>query len=77
MRGGIKWSIVGHDRHSLPGTNWIIQPVFVDEMQSVAEGNGAPDVRSYIAQRFPDFALAAYADLCFLAEHVDEILAKQ
>ena len=39
--GGIKWSIVGHDRHSLPGTNWIIQPVFVDEMQSVAEGNGA------------------------------------
>ncbi|WP_147306239.1 hypothetical protein [Cupriavidus plantarum] len=75
--GGIKWSIVGHDRHSLPGTNWIIQPVFVDEMQSVAEGNGAPDVRSYIAQRFPDFALAAYADLCFLAEHVDEILAKQ
>ncbi|WP_109585622.1 hypothetical protein [Cupriavidus plantarum] len=75
--GAIQWGIAGHDRHSLPGTNWIIQPVFVDEMRSVAEANGTSDVRSYISQRFPDFALAAYADLCLLAEHVDEFLAKQ
>jgi hypothetical protein len=55
----------------LPGTNWVIQPAFIDQV--IYEGR-PQDRRRYIAEHHPDFAPVAYADLLGLAEHVRRAL---
>jgi hypothetical protein len=66
--GVIAWQMVGHQRISLPGTNWVTRPVFVEKTRAeIAEGS---DVGRYIADHYPDFAPIAYSDLLGLAEHV-------
>ncbi|MFP3558078.1 hypothetical protein SB861_46560 [Paraburkholderia sp. SIMBA_049] len=72
--GSIAWQMSGHSRISLPGRNWLIRPAFVNQM-AIEAGDGR-DVGRYIAERFPDFAPAAYADLLGLAKHVHNALSK-
>lgn len=64
--------MVEHQRVALPGTNWVIQPVFVDEIRSEIE---KVDVSRYIAEHYPGFAPIAYSDLLGLAEYVRNALS--
>jgi hypothetical protein len=72
--GKVKWSFIGHERLTLPGINWVVTPTFVDALKIEAVRTGSRDVDHYIEQHYPELALAAYADLLGLAEHVRAIL---
>lgn len=66
-KGTVTWHMFGHQRLTLPGTNWIIRPTFVEEVISEA---GGEDWGSYIVERYPGFAPIAYADLLGLTKYV-------
>ncbi|MNL42485.1 hypothetical protein D3C87_1649440 [compost metagenome] len=70
-RGVVAWKMVGYERLTLPGTNWVIQPAFVDQVISEARSQ---EPRRYIAEQYPEFASVAYADMLGLAEHVCKAL---
>jgi len=74
-KGDVEWHMFGHQRLTLPGTNWIIRPTFVDQLISKMKDDSPQDSGSYVAEHYPDFAPAAYADLLGLADHVRKILA--
>ncbi|WP_157640582.1 hypothetical protein [Burkholderia ubonensis] len=73
--GMVRWSINGHRRIALPGTNWVIRPVFVDQLAGEIDDSGYQGLRKHVAEHYPDFAPVAYADLLGLAEHVRRALA--
>ena len=72
--GRVAWQMSYHLRISLPGRNWLIRPTFVNQIAN--EVGDGQDVGRYIAERYSDFAPAAYADLLGLAEHVRGALVK-
>jgi hypothetical protein len=65
----------GHQRLTLSGTNWVIRPIFVDRLAAKMVDAERQNVENYIAERHPDFAPNAYADLLGLAEYVRKALA--
>jgi hypothetical protein len=75
-RGKVEWQMIGHPRISLPGTNWVIRPSLVDQIAAKLSDGTDLNVRDYIANHYPDFALVAYADLLGLVKHVREALQK-
>ena len=75
-QGAIAWHMSGHKRLTLPGTNWVIRPLFVEQVQAKIEAGQGQDVYEYIAENYPDFARTAYFDLPNLADHVRKTLVK-
>nr|CCA88478.1 hypothetical protein RALSY_30219 [Ralstonia syzygii R24] len=73
-KGEVQWHMFSHRRLTLPGTNWVIRPAFVDKLAAEAENEGFQDVGRYIADHYPDLAPVAYADLLGLAEYVRKAL---
>jgi hypothetical protein len=74
-KGSVVWHMFGHPRIALPGTNWVIEPVFINEVREKAYKSGARDISHYVAEHYPDFAPLAYSDLPGLAEHVRKALS--
>lgn len=68
-RGRTSWSISGRKRQGLPGTNWLIQPSQVSEVEAAASDMGLTGDQ-YIAQYMSDFGPVAYDDLEGLAQHI-------
>ena len=76
-RGLVLWHMFEHQRIALPGKNWVIRPMFVDELKVEAEANGARDVAHYIGEKYPDLSRKAYVDLRGLSEQVRSVLRRQ
>lgn len=73
-QGAIAWHMSGHQRLALPGKNWVIRPLFVEQVQEKTEAGQGQDAYAYIAENYPDFARTAYFDLPNLADHVRKAL---
>ncbi|WP_162897839.1 hypothetical protein [Ralstonia solanacearum] len=73
-KGEIEWHMFGHQRLTLPGTNWIIRPIFVDQLIDKVSDPEVKNWGGYIAEHYPDFSAIAYADLLGLADHVRRAL---
>ena len=75
-RGKTSWSISGRERQGLPGTNWLIQPSRVIEVEAAASNLGlTPD--QYFAQYLSDFGPVAYDDLEGLTQHIREAFQRR
>lgn len=72
--GNVKWDMRGHKRTSLPGVNWVIEPVYVHAFRPAAEKEDV-GVDKYISVNHPGLALKAYEDLPELARVVENRLA--
>lgn len=73
--GDIDWVLTSHDRHPLPGINWMICPRRCWEVTPTALGAGM-SVGEYMAKHDPDFGPMAYADLTQLTLHFSKILGR-
>jgi hypothetical protein len=68
--GAIGCYMFGHQRIALPGVNWVIEPIFVKKVRAEEDASGAIDLSHHVAEKYPNFAPQAYADLPGLAKHV-------
>lgn len=71
--GRTAWCLEGRERLALPGTNWIIAPEHVKEVEPRASCLGISS-EDYIARFEPGFGRAAFEDLVLLTEHIRGIL---
>ncbi|WP_454689012.1 hypothetical protein [Achromobacter aloeverae] len=74
-KGKVAWRVAGHRRVSLPGTNWVVSPVFPGLTETGEMSPDTPEQRHSLLESHPWFAEIAYADLLGLAAHVRLALA--
>jgi len=68
-KGWTAWCLDGRKRLVCPGTNWIVAPARVKELEPKA-GHLGISAEDYIARFEPDFTRSAFDDLLLLTEHV-------
>jgi hypothetical protein len=67
--GKVEWVMVGHERGTLPGTNWMICPKRYWEVRGAAESAGV-STGQYMAEHEPCLGPLAYEDLIGLTNHI-------
>ncbi len=70
--GIVKWTMTEHKRKLLPGSNWSICPVRLNEVRQLAEGLGVPEGQ-YMAETEPGFGPQAYEDIAGLSAYLRQI----
>ncbi|MHA6885008.1 hypothetical protein [Ralstonia pseudosolanacearum] len=73
-KGGVEWVMVGHKRYGLPGTNWMICPRRLLEVEDLARSKNIT-AGGYMAQFEPDFGPVAYDDVINLVGHLRAIFS--
>ncbi len=71
--GEISWVLTEHQRATLPGTNWTIEPFRVGEILEAAKAEGVT-VGEYLFKYECNFASIAFEDLNGLTAHIKKIL---
>lgn len=69
--GKVKWEIYAHKRELLPGTNWVIRPLRVSEVTTLAEKAGLVSAE-YLAKNEPTFGPIAFDDLNDLTKYIQD-----
>lgn len=75
-KGQVEWSMSGHKRESLPGTNWLICPTRLLQIESIAlSANLTPG--DYMAQHEPKFGPVAYDDMRGLVQYLRRVMSSR
>lgn len=67
--GVIQWEMFGRERSPLPGTNWTVGPLLVNELREEAAASGVP-IWQLCERGMPGFGPIAYRDLLRLVAYV-------
>lgn len=69
FRGALTWSLFGHEREGLPGTNWVIGPAKLFEVKGQAAGSRI-SAGEYLSRTDPSLVSAACHEFPLLVGHV-------
>ncbi|MHA6572570.1 hypothetical protein [Pseudomonas yamanorum] len=67
--GLISWVLIGFERYASSGMNWVIEPVYIKEVEAKAKSLGLSS-ESYLAKYEPEFGSIAFEDLARLTKHI-------
>lgn len=71
--GFISWALIGCKRYAHPGMNWVVEPVYIKEVEAKAQSLGLSS-ENYLAEYEPEFSPIAFEDLVGLTEYIREKL---
>jgi len=69
FRGILTWSLFGHEREGLPGTNWAIGPAILFEVKERAAASRI-SAGEYLSRKDPSLVSAACHEFPLLVGHV-------
>lgn len=69
--GKVKWELCEHNRTPLPGTNWVIRPLKISQVTTLANKAGLDPVE-YLAKNEPEFGSIAFDDLNDLTNYIQK-----
>lgn len=67
--GLISWVLIGYERYTSSGVNWVVEPVHIKEVDAKAQSLGLSS-ESYLAKYEPEFGSIAFDDLAGLTEYI-------
>ncbi len=67
--GLISWVLIGCERYASSGMNWVVEPVYIKEVEAKAQSLGLSS-ESYLAKYEPEFGSIAFEDLDGLTEYI-------